>query len=458
MAERGSFLRAWSIVGLGAACLLLAGEWVMTSRAFTNHTNELAAIYGNAIPSIEHLAATLDEIHALRREMRLLTNETLSEESRREAAARVASGLARARLHAAAYKTYPTFNEEAPLQARMDHALDGLQEAAEAVLGTRPETTREVARERFGPATDQAYATVNELVRFNAREAADTAQRVYGAQATAASWTLWLMLTFVAIALVLWFLAEQAVRRFEREREERMAELDGFAGRVAHDLKAPLTAIVFGIGTLKKDGGTVLSEASRTALAREGAAVERMTALIDDLLAFARAGGKPDARASAGLEAILSGVHATLKPLLEAHRARLSVEVEKGLAVGASPGVVASILQNLVRNGVLYLGDSETREVTVSAHARGSSAVIEVSDTGPGIPDDLRRRLFRPFERGDSGVDGHGLGLATVKRLVQGHGGQVELLSSATRGSTFRVTLRLALPAEATQPVALSPA
>ncbi len=168
-----------------------------------------------------------------------------------------------------------------------------------------------------------------------------------------------------------------------------------------------------------------------------------MTALIDGLLAFARAGLKSEAHENADVTAVARSIETTMKPLVESERAQFNVEVEPGLRVRASTGVVASIMQNLARNAVIYLGDSESRSVTLRVRAtNGNDTVtIEVSDTGPGIPEDVLKRLFTPFQRGTTTVSGHGLGLATVKRLAEAHGGSVDVSSTVGVGSTFRVRL-----------------
>lgn len=104
--------------------------------------------------------------------------------------------------------------------------------------------------------------------------------------------------------------------------------------------------------------------------------------------------------------------------------------------------MLSSIAQNLIRNAVAHLGEVPTRAVRVQARTVSpTSFELEVTDTGPGIPDDVKRRLFRPFERGSTTAEGHGLGLATVKRLVDGHGGSIAVDTQVGRGTTFRVRL-----------------
>ena len=102
-----------------------------------------------------------------------------------------------------------------------------------------------------------------------------------------------------------------------------------------------------------------------------------------------------------------------------------------------APGVLASILSNLVRNGIRYVGDRPRREVRVAVHEYESTLRVEVEDTGPGLPTGLESTVFDPYVRGQSGSPGLGLGLATVKRLAEAYGGSVGVVSRAGEGCTF---------------------
>lgn len=426
-----------------AVCVLLAAEWFTTTRAFVESTDRLDAIYGNAIPSVEELGDVLDGLTRVRRDVRGVLRHPADDADLSRAGEVAGSYLATIREHAAAYRRYPGFPGEATLQERFARALEGLETASQSLVhAPTVEGRQRVAFERFLPATDEAYDAVVGLVRLNAREAARTARSVYAAQETADRSARRLLFTFLAVALGLGLYLDRVLVRVEREGEARLAELDAFAARVAHDLKGPLSPILIGLSVLRRHLGETASEAVLGSLRRSETAVERMTALIDGLLAFARAGSAPSG-ATASLDDVVASLATTTQPLVESERARLAFEVAPGLAVRADPGVLASIVQNLVRNALGYLGDSPERSVVVRAWPDEAkrAVVIEVRDTGPGIPADVQRRIFRPFERGTTSVPGHGLGLATVKRLAEAHGGAVWLESLVGAGSTFRVRL-----------------
>jgi signal transduction histidine kinase len=99
--------------------------------------------------------------------------------------------------------------------------------------------------------------------------------------------------------------------------------------------------------------------------------------------------------------------------------------------------VLTSIATNLVRNALKYMGDARERRVTVEVREAGDKWRVEVSDTGPGIPEDQQGRIFEPYVQLAHTGSGIGLGLATVDRLVRAHGGTVGVRSRLGAGATF---------------------
>src|SRR5581483_12342753 len=219
---------------------------------------------------------------------------------------------------------------------------------------------------------------------------------VYAAEETAVRWTKLMTATFIALAGGLWVLWERQLGRSELERERAMAELDAFAGRVAHDLRGPLSTIGLGVGVVDREDADRLSERSRGALAQTRRALANTGALIEGLLAFARAGGRADSGAATDVAAIVRAVAAANEPRASGSQISLECDVEPGLRVGTSQGVRTSILDNLVRNAIDHMGDAAERKVVVRARHAPSRVALEVADTGPGIPADVQRRLFQP--------------------------------------------------------------
>jgi signal transduction histidine kinase len=124
------------------------------------------------------------------------------------------------------------------------------------------------------------------------------------------------------------------------------------------------------------------------------------------------------------------------------------VDCSSGDMVACSAGVLNSLLSNLIGNAIKHMGDSPRRKISVRVLSRGEVVRVEVEDSGPGIPDGQRDLIFDPFVRGGStGTPGIGLGLATVKRLVEGHGGQVGVEAAPRGGSLFWFELSRSVPA-----------
>jgi signal transduction histidine kinase len=436
-------------LAFGATCVLLGLQWVATSRAFGAYVEHLSAIYENSLPSIEEGSAIVDDIIDLRRDLRRLEADRASPAEWRECEAEARVRLADARRQMETDETTSlTWPGERALQRERRATLERLEVDVRALFQASGAEARLEALAELRGSIDVAARAANSLVRFNAHNAALTARSVYAAEESAVSSTRIMTITFLVLAAVFWVVWERHTGRLEREREETLAELDAFAGRIAHDLRGPLASIALGMEMIRREGGERLDARTLGSIDRVATAVAGMTGLIEGLLAFARAGGSPDPGAASEVEPSVRRVTSTLEPRVDAARARLVLEVEPGLHVRAQKGVLESILENLASNALLHMGDSPERTIVVRANTvdDGATVVLEVADTGPGIPDDVQKRLFRPFQRGTTSVPGHGLGLATVKRLAEGHGGRVELVSHVGAGSTFRVFLPAASP------------
>lgn len=241
----------------------------------------------------------------------------------------------------------------------------------------------------------------------------------------------------------------KALRVIEEERvvaerqlsdlRTQVDELGHFAGRVAHDIRSPLQTALIAM-EMARDGITDAT-AARRAIGRGTAALQRMAILVDGLLEFARAGGKPAEGAVAEIRTVADELVAGLAGDAMTHHIELSADVPTGARVACTTGVLTSILSNLVRNAIRHMGDAVERRVDVVAHDAGACWRIEVRDTGPGIPPGQERRIFEPHVQLGTAAGGIGLGLATVERLVHAHRGNVGVTSPPGHGAVFWVEL-----------------
>ncbi|HEX8796642.1 MAG TPA: HAMP domain-containing sensor histidine kinase [Polyangiaceae bacterium] len=228
-----------------------------------------------------------------------------------------------------------------------------------------------------------------------------------------------------------------SVRRHEAAEAQRRDELEAFAARVAHDIRAPLSVPLLALQALSRD----LDADSRykPAVERSVHGLKRVDGLVGDLLTFARAGAMcPEAGARAPLRAVVAGVVQDVEVTASAARVCVTVGALPGCEVACSAGVLSSIVGNLVGNAIKYTaGDARVREVTIRATATSERVRVEVADTGAGVPAEVQQKIFEPYVRADARAPGLGLGLATVKRLVETHGGRVGVRSQVGRGSVF---------------------
>jgi signal transduction histidine kinase len=161
--------------------------------------------------------------------------------------------------------------------------------------------------------------------------------------------------------------------------------------------------------------------------------------VVNDLFAFAMGNAGPAPGAHASVKEVLGGVVAETDALATDRCAQVVVApFEASTEVACAPGVLTSMVSNLVRNALKYIGDGPARRVTVRTLQHPDKVTIEVIDTGPGLAPGERAKIFEPYVRGSAAKStGLGLGLATVKRLAEAHGGGVGVRSNEGQGATF---------------------
>jgi signal transduction histidine kinase len=292
--------------------------------------------------------------------------------------------------------------------------LDGARERVAAFL----EITRE--------ANDHADA----IVSFNAVQVEHLARRVYGSIRTLALATLVVSIAAAAGAYALLKLALRGLASHQALWRARFTDVDAFAARAAHELRTPLQTLKL---ALSSEGPAGLERARRSA--------DRMSRTVDALLELSRAGAAPTSDASADVRAAVADVQEELAPSIEQQRATVEVDVPPALAVGMSLEHLRTIVRNLVANALRYGVRPSGGRVEVRARALDGRVCLAVEDGGPGIPAAVLPHVLEPFTRGTDAPGGYGIGLATVNRLVQGHGGSVAIDSVEGRGTTVHVML-----------------
>ncbi len=245
------------------------------------------------------------------------------------------------------------------------------------------------------------------------------------------------LLLVAAVAGCCWLTGR--VRRQEREqaRVEHLAEVGLLAGGLAHEIRNTLNAMHSQIGLLRKQ---LAAEAGPVCCQRTGQlerAVAELEQLVSDFLTFARPA--KDQLEEVDLEALIRGVLDFAALDLEQGRVKVVTELDPALPpVYADAGKLRRALLNLIINARQAMPEGGT--LTVLAHPAGrGEVVIEVRDTGCGIPEEDRPRIFQTFF--STKPEGTGLGLAVVKRTIEDCGGRVTFASEVGRGTTFRIYL-----------------
>ena len=227
---------------------------------------------------------------------------------------------------------------------------------------------------------------------------------------------------------------------------DRMAALGTLAAGVAHEINNPLAFVLGNIVFLANELPRVGVEDPRTAdlvtaleEARTGA--ERIRTTVRDLLDLART-RDTEPVSEVDVNAVLEFTLKMAEPQLR-HRARLVKRLGEVSSVAAPESRLGQVLMNLVINAAQAIpeGSPAANEVRVTTRADGDHVVIEVSDTGCGIPVEQQRRIFDPFFTTKPVGTGTGLGLSISHSIVASLGGTIELESAPGKGSTFRVLL-----------------
>jgi two-component system sensor histidine kinase MtrB len=236
---------------------------------------------------------------------------------------------------------------------------------------------------------------------------------------------------------------DELADRLVRQKQERLA----FVAAVAHDLRNPLSALKLAGDALQRGPQPPDPERVSRTLAMVGRQVKQLDRMVGDLLDATRVqSGRFELRLQdVDLRAVVQHVAELFRPVSELHRIVL-VTPEQPIVVRGDPMRIEQVINNLVSNAIKY--SPKGGQVTIAASmAAGAEAVVAVTDEGLGIARDELPHVFEPFHRGAASrelVQGVGLGLAVARRLVEAHGGRLEVESQPGKGSTFRVRLRAA--------------
>lgn len=236
----------------------------------------------------------------------------------------------------------------------------------------------------------------------------------------------------------------EILEELHRQAAEVYREMWLFMGRAAHQIKTPVTAMQATIDVLLR------KERSKDELLAGLEDVKSAAGLLNGLTHKLMSSARISYEEPPPLEGI--DLQSFFKELVEIFRSKASiygVEVKitsrVPLEVAGNRTLMADIFGNLLENAIIYSPQHNGSRVEISWRSFGKKAVIEISDQGPGFPENIRLDLYKPFLRGDErAVSGSGLGLSIAKKSANLLGGEVELAESTKHGAKIRVSLELA--------------
>ncbi len=441
-----TLLVAFGVVAAAFMISTAVSEW---SDVGIRSAAELIA--HNSSPSVEHLSL-------LRSDLRRIT---LLGDGDLDAALEGRPPFERKRIDSAltalerdwnSYRSLPSFPQEAALVPAAEQARAELSTAIARLERIEGDPDRGQVRailvQELQPAANRLDAAVLRLIDFNAAQGGELGRTIGKLGRRSVVNAVVLDAICVVLTLIAGSLAWRLVRRTTVLLERRADELEAFAGRVAHDVIGPLSAANLALELLAR--GTASPERAARAIESGRAGIGRATLIANGLLAFARAGARSEPGVEADVAEVIAGAIKEIVPAQgDRERTRETVilsEVEAPGMVACNPGVLASLVSNLLRNAIKYAGGVPSPRIVVRARGladrRGRRVLIEVEDNGPGLPGELGEQVFEPYVRGaNSRQPGIGLGLATVKRIADAHGGRVGVRSAPGGGCLFSVEL-----------------
>jgi light-regulated signal transduction histidine kinase (bacteriophytochrome) len=225
------------------------------------------------------------------------------------------------------------------------------------------------------------------------------------------------------------------------ELERKNKELEAFSYSVSHDLRAPLRSIDGFSQALAQDYSTVLDAKGHDYLTRVRASARRMGELIDDLLQLSRVGRADLVLMSVDLSELARSVLADLAR--KDPDRRVEVVVAETPRAAADPRLMRVVLDNLLGNAWKFTGKVAAARIEFRAESADGQLAYVVADNGSGFNMEYASKLFQPFQRlhSESEFSGTGIGLATVYRIIDRHGGRVWARSAPGEGATFCFTL-----------------
>ncbi|MDQ7949460.1 MAG: ATP-binding protein, partial [Pedobacter sp.] len=230
------------------------------------------------------------------------------------------------------------------------------------------------------------------------------------------------------------------LRIINEKLREAYAELDTFSYTISHDLKNPLATIRSYAQLIKR--GLMDTEKNISMAERIEKGTEKMQAMIDEVLAYSKAGQARLETKAINMQRLLEELRHDL--LVSANNPNLKIEIKESPEIYGDEMMILQVFSNLMGNAVKYSKKSVPSLVSVTGIKSDNEVVYAIEDNGIGIPKDQHTSIFELFARATASneFEGSGVGLSIVKRILEKHNGNIWLDSQPGRGSVFFVSFK----------------
>ena len=405
---------------------------------------EVLELTGNGLPSIDELSSATDALHRVE----VAVERYAASDVRARDGIRFGIENDRRAIdaHLAEYLKTPMFPGEAERYAEVALALRDVDVALPLLFAADDAAVSARVAHDVRPRLERASTTLGALLASNITGSRVAARSIDVIRGNSARIALGLDSLGVLLAVVAAFTAVAAFKRQSALADEnadlqmrRAEDLERFAQTVAHDLVSPLAALSVRLDRILRSGRDVPGIDDSVKQAK--ACVLRATRMTRGMFEFARS-SQPVGKSTTDIAGVAQGVADDVKAGADPLDPHITIDVDPALQVACAPGVLTSVLQNLLENAVKHGQGGGDPDIVLRAKAAARTILIEVQDRGAGVPIGSEATVFEAYSRlPGTTAPGLGVGLATVKRLVEGHGGKVGVRSPPGEGCTFFVEL-----------------
>ncbi len=235
--------------------------------------------------------------------------------------------------------------------------------------------------------------------------------------------------------------AEEALEREAQELERSNHDLAQFAAVISHDVQQPMVTVALYLNLLKRALGQNLTADASRSIEVMDRVLRDMQSMVQGMLAYAQVESQAKPVLPVDTDAVLERTLLVLQGEIERNGARVTHELLP--QVLADDMQLGQVFQNLLTNALKFHPPNRSPEIHIGSRDEGEGRLIWISDNGIGFDSKDKERIFGMFQRlhKEEGYPGSGIGLATVKKIIQRHGGRIWVESEPGKGATFFITL-----------------